>query len=127
VESQSLVDSWQGTSSSHLFQGGQADLQIPEIPLRVLAGTSMVDIYRKPNIGMYQVVEKLYKEQGFEIDKENSIFVGDAAGRVAGGGRRKDHSNTDYQFAINAGLRFVTPEVSKATTKLIVGTFLGNV
>lgn len=67
---------------------------------------------------MYQVVEKLYREKGFEIDKETSVFVGDAAGRIAGGGKRKDHSNTDYQFAINAGLRFVTPEVSTIWVKV---------
>lgn len=42
---------------------------------------------------------------------EKSIFVGDAAGRSAQGSRKKDHGNTDYKFAINVGLRFVTPEV----------------
>lgn len=34
----------------------------------------------------------------------NSLFVGDAAGRP------KDHTDTDRKFAINAGLRFETPE-----------------
>jgi histidinol phosphatase-like enzyme len=87
-------------------------LQIPELPIRVLAAMSMTDVYRKPNIGMYQVVEKLYRDKGYEIDLACSVFVGDAAGRLAVGGKRKDHSNTDYQFAVNVGLRFITPEVS---------------
>lgn len=72
---------------------------------------SRTDIHRKPNIGMYQVVERLYKEKGYEIDLPNSVFVGDAAGRVQSKGRKKDHSNTDLQFALNVGIRFVTPEV----------------
>lgn len=72
----------------------------------------MVDIYRKPNIGMYQVVEKLYRDKGYGIDIDKSVFVGDAAGRLGSGAKRKDHSNTDYQFALNAGLKFVTPEVT---------------
>ena len=61
---------------------------------------------------MYQVAEELYRKKGFEIDLENSVFVGDAAGRVGGRGMSKDHSNTDFQFAMNVGLKFVTPEVS---------------
>lgn len=78
-----------------------------------MAGLSKTDVYRKPNIGMYQVVEQLYREKGYEIDLASSVFVGDAAGRVAGKGRRADHSNTDLQFAVNVGVRFVTPEVSQ--------------
>ena len=60
---------------------------------------------------MYQVVERLYREKGYEIDLPNSVFVGDAAGRLQSKGRKKDHSNTDLQFALNVGIKFVTPEV----------------
>ena len=40
-------------------------------------------------------------------DKKNSYFVGDAAGRA------DDFASTDRKFALNAGIQFYTPEVSK--------------
>ncbi|WWC98526.1 polynucleotide kinase 3'-phosphatase [Kwoniella sp. B9012] len=81
-----------------------------EVPIRILAALSKSDVYRKPNIGMYEVVERIYRDRGLEIDLENSIFVGDAAGRAAKGSQGKDHGDTDYKFALNVGLKFVTPE-----------------
>ena len=39
------------------------------------------------------------------IDIAESYFVGDAAGRP------NDHSGTDRKWAMNAGLKFYTPEV----------------
>lgn len=81
------------------------------VPLRILAATEQNNVYRKPNIGMFQAITEIYRTRGLEIDMEKSIFVGDAAGRSAKGSRKKDHGNTDYKFAINVGLRFVTPEV----------------
>jgi bifunctional polynucleotide phosphatase/kinase len=39
------------------------------------------------------------------LDHASSVYVGDAAGR------KRDHSNTDYTMALNAGMKFVTPEV----------------
>ncbi|KAK4683660.1 bifunctional polynucleotide phosphatase/kinase, partial [Tremellales sp. Uapishka_1] len=81
----------------------------PEVPLRVLAALAR-DVYRKPNTGMFDVVRELYRAKGFEIDVENSVYVGDAAGRSDSGVRRKDHGDTDYKMALNAGLRFLTPE-----------------
>jgi len=39
------------------------------------------------------------------IDMAESYFVGDAAGRPG------DHSGTDRKWAVNAGLKFYTPEV----------------
>lgn len=83
-----------------------------DVPLRVLAALDKYDVYRKPNIGMFEVITSLYAERGLEVDMDQSVFVGDAAGRMAGGGRKKDHGDTDYKFAFNVGLRFVTPEVS---------------
>lgn len=34
------------------------------------------------------------------------VYVGDAAGR------KRDHNNTDLTMALNAGIKFYTPEVS---------------
>ncbi|WVQ85805.1 polynucleotide kinase 3'-phosphatase [Cryptococcus sp. DSM 104549] len=81
-----------------------------DIPLRILAALEMNDVYRKPNIGMFQVISELYRKQGLEIDMDSSVFVGDAAGRPAKGGQKKDHGDSDYKFAVNVGLKFVTPE-----------------
>ncbi|OCF78678.1 DNA 3'-phosphatase [Kwoniella mangroviensis CBS 8886] len=81
-----------------------------EVPIRILGALSKSDVYRKPNVGMYEAVEKIYRDRGLEIDLENSVFVGDAAGRAAKGSQGKDHGDTDYKFALNVGLRFVTPE-----------------
>ena len=56
------------------------------------------DFYRKPGVGMWQVLEK----EG--IIKEGSFYVGDAAGRET------DFSNSDKEFALNIGIDFYTPE-----------------
>jgi bifunctional polynucleotide phosphatase/kinase len=46
------------------------------------------------------------------VELSNSFFIGDAAGRPAGWkqGRRSDHASTDRKFALNIGLKFLTPE-----------------
>ncbi|KAF8320038.1 PNK3P-domain-containing protein [Clavulina sp. PMI_390] len=99
------------------FTGGKADkrrtewkakiaqmaAQLPEIPFRVFAATDY-DQYRKPLIGIWQALQAIHREQGREIEKEESYFVGDAAGRAG------DHSCTDQLFALNCGLKFLTPE-----------------
>lgn len=83
----------------------------PNTPIRILAAYSKTDHYRKPGTGMFDLVRDLYAQKGYEVDMEKSVYVGDAAGRLAGVGRRKDHGDTDYKMALNAGLRFLTPEV----------------
>lgn len=69
---------------------------------------------------MFQIVEQIYKDKGFLIDMNQSFYVGDAAGRVENKKARipKDHSDTDYKWAINVGLKFFTPEVSWCITCL---------
>jgi len=85
-------------------------VQLPSgVPVRILAALGK-DVYRKPNVGMFETIVSLYNSKGVTIDLENSVFVGDAAGRVIGKGKSKDHGDSDYKFALNIGVKFVTPE-----------------
>jgi bifunctional polynucleotide phosphatase/kinase len=62
----------------------------------------------------------VYEERGYEIDMDRSVYVGDAAGRVASKGVAKDHSDTDYKWALNVGLKFLTPEVSSLYVRALM-------
>jgi bifunctional polynucleotide phosphatase/kinase len=54
------------------------------------------DIYRKPRTGMWQeLLEDNDLSGPSSIDKEDSFFVGDAGGRLHGGGFVKDFSSSD--------------------------------
>lgn len=59
------------------------------------------DIFRKPRNGMYRYLKQELK---VKINKKNSYYVGDMAGRV------NDKTDTDFKFAHNIGLPFYTPE-----------------
>jgi bifunctional polynucleotide phosphatase/kinase len=59
------------------------------------------DHMRKPRIGSWEYLEELLSST---IDKNVSFYCGDAAGRP------NDFAATDYQFALNVGLSFKTPE-----------------
>ncbi|XP_072762871.1 uncharacterized protein F21D5.5 isoform X1 [Anoplolepis gracilipes] len=79
------------------------------VPIQVFIAVGR-SIYRKPTIGMW---ESLAKENGnITIDKANSFYVGDAAGRPKNWapGKKKDHSSADRLMALNVGLKFETPE-----------------
>ena len=69
------------------------------------------DFCRKPRTGMWDFVLSKYLKP-HSVDITRSFFVGDAAGRPAGWkrGRRGDHASTDRKFALNIGLKFLTPE-----------------
>lgn len=52
------------------------------------------------------------KNGGKEIDLADSFYCGDAAGRPLGWApkKKKDFSSSDRLFAMNIGIKFVTPE-----------------
>jgi bifunctional polynucleotide phosphatase/kinase len=58
--------------------------------------------FRKPNPTMWNLMLKKYDPQ--LINKQDSFYVGDAAGRP------DDHSDSDKVFAENIGVKFFTPE-----------------
>ncbi|KAI9293664.1 PNK3P-domain-containing protein [Neoconidiobolus thromboides FSU 785] len=78
------------------------------IPMIILAATKK-DQYRKPLIGMWNVLCEILN---YEPDKNQSSYIGDAAGRKKQGklANRKDFADTDRKFALNLNLDFFTPE-----------------
>lgn len=70
---------------------------------------ALKDIYTSGNVEMgefhyRQMFPVADVNNAFE-DMVESYFVGDAAGRP------EDHAGTDRKWAMNAGLKFYTPEV----------------
>lgn len=65
------------------------------VPLSVYCALAD-DEYRKPRIGLRDLINS---------SSPDNLYVGDAAGR------QKDHSACDYQWALNAGWKFMTPEM----------------
>ncbi|KAJ7654730.1 polynucleotide kinase 3 phosphatase-domain-containing protein, partial [Mycena rosella] len=83
---------------------------VPDLPFRLFAATEK-DNYRKPMTGMWGELERLYAEEGVQIDKASSFFVGDAAGRhFANSEKKKDFAATDRKWALNVDVKFYTPE-----------------
>ncbi|KAI0278338.1 PNK3P-domain-containing protein [Russula aff. rugulosa BPL654] len=76
---------------------------VPELPFRIFAATAR-DGHRKPMPGMWFELERIFAQDGITIDKKDSYFVGDAAGRP------DDFASTDRKFALNVGIQFHTPE-----------------
>ena len=68
------------------------------------------DYYRKPYPGMIEYIEMTYNN-GVRFNRKDSLYVGNAAGRKKSKQRsHADHSDSDYKLALNAGMRFSTPE-----------------
>ena len=66
-----------------------------DIPIALYAATAR-DRFRKPRVGMWrELLEDCDLDIGDGPDLQNSIFVGDAAGRPARPGRKADHSSSD--------------------------------
>ncbi|XP_071351961.1 bifunctional polynucleotide phosphatase/kinase [Trachinotus anak] len=82
-----------------------------QLPVQVFVATGP-GIYRKPVMGMWNhLCEKA--NDGVTVEKRESFYVGDAAGRPenwAPGKKKKDFSCSDRLFALNIGLQFHTPE-----------------
>ena len=68
------------------------------------------DFYRKPCVGMFDLFTKKFNDNA-PLDLSECIYVGDAAGRKKSSTyKRNDFSNSDYKFALNCRLKFLTPE-----------------
>ncbi|KAJ0063500.1 hypothetical protein NL108_002644, partial [Boleophthalmus pectinirostris] len=82
-----------------------------KLPVQVFVASGP-GIYRKPVVGMWtHLCEKA--NESIPVDKAQSFYVGDAAGRPenwAPGKKKKDFSCSDRCFALNIGLQFHTPE-----------------
>ncbi|KAI8145050.1 polynucleotide kinase 3 phosphatase-domain-containing protein [Fennellomyces sp. T-0311] len=94
-------------SFRHKVETITGQLQVPVLFLAALEK----DTYRKPMTGMWEWMANEGND-GVEISKEKSFFVGDAAGRQDNWKHKhkKDHSVVDRKFAANAQLPFHTPE-----------------
>ena len=66
------------------------------------------DIYRKPRIGCWKDLKNNYK---IKINKKESFYVGDMAGRIKNDNFKKDRNDSDRKFAKNIKLNFFTPEM----------------
>jgi bifunctional polynucleotide phosphatase/kinase len=86
---------------SHKFEAIHKEVGVPMV---FLASTEMKSVYRKPNDGMFKVLQKLCK-----VDKDESFYCGDAAGRKQP--PFKDFSSDDLLFSITLNMLFYTPEM----------------
>lgn len=73
-------------------------------PAAAATNPPQIDIFRKPEIGMWEELLKELGHYGCQVDLQKSFFVGDAAGR------KNDFSNSDKMFAQGIGLKFFTPQ-----------------
>ncbi len=85
------------------------------LPITLYAATGK-DIYRKPRPGMWAEMMQDLALTESDIDREASLFVGDAGGRTAtpkgsnASATTKDFSCSDRNLAHNVNLKYQTPE-----------------
>lgn len=65
-----------------------------DLPISLYAATAK-DQYRKPRPGMWVVLLEDFALTSDAVDHDETVFVGDAAGREAVAGRKKDFSSSD--------------------------------
>jgi bifunctional polynucleotide phosphatase/kinase len=84
-----------------------------DIPLTIYAATGK-DNFRKPRTGMWTELIRDHELEEGEVNLTESMFVGDAGGRIAAvkGATvvQKDFSCSDRNLASNIGMRYMTPE-----------------
>jgi bifunctional polynucleotide phosphatase/kinase len=103
---------------------------VNDTPIVFLAAMKK-NMFRKPMTGMWDWFFNNSNE-GVQVDKEASFYVGDAAGRQDGWkvkSTKKDHSCGDRKFAQNIGIGFYTPEeyfLQEAKADFIWGGFDAN-
>ncbi|CAG2060732.1 unnamed protein product, partial [Timema podura] len=80
------------------------------VPVQAFVSTGK-GIYRKPAPGMWNSLSDK-KNDGITIDMSQSLYCGDAAGRVVNWApkKKKDFSCSDRLMALNLNLKFYTPE-----------------
>ncbi|XP_067101767.1 bifunctional polynucleotide phosphatase/kinase [Osmerus mordax] len=86
-------------------------LKTLQLPIQVFVASGP-GVYRKPVTGMWEHLSEK-ANGGVSVDRSQSLYVGDAAGRPvnwAPGKKKKDFSCSDRLFALNLKLQFHTPE-----------------
>ncbi|KAF2150808.1 PNK3P-domain-containing protein [Myriangium duriaei CBS 260.36] len=86
-----------------------AVLKTLDLPVSLYAATKY-DLFRKPRTGMWEKLLADHNLTAADVDLAGSVFVGDAAGRIAGPKGSKDFSSSDRDLAANVGIQFYTPE-----------------
>lgn len=111
LKSEKLSDA---KSLSNFKQKTSAVLTNLDLPGVTIFAATATDLFRKPRTGMWEqmLVDYGLNHEVTDVDREQSLFVGDAAGREGDKAAkvRKDHSCSDRDFAANVGVQFHTPE-----------------
>jgi bifunctional polynucleotide phosphatase/kinase len=93
LKSEEQINNWKSKMNNVVKKIG--------IPICIYASIEK-DIYRKPLPTLWNIITSKIDEK---INMETSFYCGDAAGR------KGDHNDTDYKFALNNKLEFLVPEM----------------